>query len=166
MAQTAKVYNKWTTEEETVLLNVLLVDKGKKKSFDTVAKKLNRSKSSVMNKWHELKAAGKTKVVKMNTQAGVKRTKKSWTNEEDETLIRYMMAYPTNLKRGFETVSEQTGRTFGAVASHWYTSVSKRPNVNVFFTVSGSHKARNRKNGKGEPSTQGIFKRLLKILGF
>lgn len=93
-----------------------------------------------------------------------KKTCKRWTEEEDQRLIRHIMAFPQNLNLCFIAVAEETGRTKSAVASHWYSVVSKKPEVYCFFTASSSHVCRNRKNGEGTPTAPSIWRRLLNII--
>lgn len=90
--------------------------------------------------------------------------KKRWTEEEDQRLIRHIMAFPQNLNLCFVAVAEETGRTKKAVAGHWYNVVSKKPEVYCFFTASSSHVCRNRKNGEGTPTAPSIWRRLLNII--
>lgn len=52
--------------------------------------------------------------------------RKKWTKQEDDILRRHVRAFPHNLSKCFLTVSEQTGRTPAAVASHWYGTLSKK----------------------------------------
>lgn len=56
-----------------------------------------------------------------NTQ---KRTNRRWTDEEDQRLIRQIMAYPQNLEKCFLMVSEELGRSKQAVSAHWYAVLS------------------------------------------
>ena len=92
-------------------------------------------------------------------------TRKKWTQQEDERLLRQVKAFPQNLAKCFLIVSEEIDRTQGAVANHWYTKLSKDPEALCFFTASQCHISKNRKNGMGEPSTVRIWRRLLRILG-
>ena len=89
---------------------------------------------------------------------------KRWTAEEDATILRYVKARPQNLHRCFLAVAEQTGRTESAVQGRWYGHVSKDPRNTCFFTASPKHVSRNRKNGMGEESNSGIWRRLMSVL--
>lgn len=94
---------------------------------------------------------------------------KKWTNEEDDVLIRYVRNHPQNLKKCFMMVSEHltdagTPRTPSAVAAHWYTAASKKPDALCFFTASEQHVSRNRKNGEGVESTANIWRRLVRAI--
>ena len=89
---------------------------------------------------------------------------RKWTEEEDNRLLQQVRTFPQNLTKCFLIVSEVTGRSPKAVAAHWYTVVSKRPDVTCFFTASPKHIARNRKNGKGVESNRSIWQRLLAII--
>lgn len=93
------------------------------------------------------------------------RTIRKWTAEEESRLFAQVKAFPQNLKRCFMLVAEDIDRTPAAVATHWYTVTSKKPQYVGFVTVSGKHKSVNRKNGMGERSTEGIFRRVLRLLG-
>lgn len=92
------------------------------------------------------------------------RTNRKWTEEEDQRLLQQVRTFPQNLSKCFLIVAEVTGRTPGAVANHWYTVVSKKPNSTCFFTASPKHISRNRKNGKGVESTRTIWQRLMSII--
>lgn len=87
-----------------------------------------------------------------------------WSHEEDQILLRHIEAFPHNLARCFMTVSEQTGRSKAAVASHWYTKLSKDPQVLLYATISKHHVAKNRKNGLGVESTPSIWQRFIRLI--
>ena len=92
------------------------------------------------------------------------RRRRSWTQEEEARLLRQVKAFPQNLNRGFNIVADEIGRTPGAVANHWYTKLSKDPDVMCFFTASPVHVSRNRKNGIGTQSNASIWRRLLDVI--
>lgn len=92
------------------------------------------------------------------------KTNRKWTEEEEDRLLRQVKAFPQNLNRCFLIVSEEIDRTPSAVANHWYTVVSKKPNSTCFFTASPKHISRNRKNGKGVESNRTIWQRLMSII--
>jgi len=87
-----------------------------------------------------------------------------WTVEEDQILLRYVKARPQNLHKCFLMVSEQIGRTEGAVANRWYSKVSKNPSNVCFFTASPQHVSKNRKNGEGVETNNSIWRRLMNII--
>lgn len=87
-----------------------------------------------------------------------------WTRQEDDRLLRQVRTFPQNLHRCFVIVAEETGRTEGAVANHWYTVVSKKPEALCFFTASPRHVSKNRKNGMGITSNGNIWRRLLAVI--
>ena len=89
---------------------------------------------------------------------------KPWTSQEDQTLARYVRARPQNLHKCFLMIAEQLGRTESAVQGRWYGHVSKDPKNLCFFTASPKHVSRNRKNGMGEESNPGIWRRLMTVL--
>lgn len=93
-----------------------------------------------------------------------RRTNRKWTNEEDDRLLRQVRSFPQNLHKCFLIVSEEINRSEKAVAAHWYTSLSKRPEALCFFTASEKHISKNRKNGMGEESSQSIWRRLLNVI--
>lgn len=92
------------------------------------------------------------------------RTNKKWTVEEENRLLQQVRTFPQNLTQCFLIVSESIGRTPQAVANHWYTVVSKKPNSTCFFTASSKHISRNRKNGEGVGSNRSIWQRLMQII--
>lgn len=89
---------------------------------------------------------------------------KKWTQAEDALLMRQVKAFPQNLAKCFISVAVQTNRSKGAVASRWYTKVSKDPKNIAFFTASSKHVSKNRKNGAGVASNYSIWRKLLSIL--
>lgn len=92
------------------------------------------------------------------------KNRSKWTEEEERRLLQQVRAFPQNLSKCFIIVSEVIGRSPRAVEQHWYTVLSKRPDVTCFFTASPKHIARNRKNGKGVESNRSIWQRLLTII--
>ena len=94
----------------------------------------------------------------------MRRENKKWTTEEEALLLRQVRAFPQNLSKCFVIVSESTDRSKSAVANHWYTVVSKKPNATCFFTASPKHVSKNRKNGEGVESNRSIWQRLMAII--
>lgn len=92
------------------------------------------------------------------------RTNRKWTAEEENRLLQQVKAFPQNLTRCFLIVSESIGRSPQAVANHWYTVVSKKPDSTCFFTASPKTVSRNRKNDEGVESTRSIWQRLISII--
>lgn len=92
------------------------------------------------------------------------RQSRKWTEEEDRLLLRQVKAFPQNLSKCFLMVAQNIDRTPSAVAGHWYTVVSKRPDVTCFFTASAHHVSKNRKNGKGVHTNSNIWHRLLQVI--
>lgn len=92
------------------------------------------------------------------------RTNRKWTEEENSRLLRHIKARPQNLHYCFMMVAEETGRSAGAVANHWYTVVSKKPEALCFFTASPKHVSRNRKNGMGVESNDSVWRRLMAVI--
>lgn len=89
---------------------------------------------------------------------------KKWTPAEDSRLLRQVKAFPQNLNQCFIIVAEELERTPKAVSQHWYKVVSKKPENIAFLTLSGAHKAVNRKNSAGQPSSRGMFHRICRLL--
>lgn len=92
------------------------------------------------------------------------KNRSKWTEEEERRLLQQVRTFPQNLSKCFIIVSEVIGRSPRAVEQHWYTVLSKRPDVTCFFTASPKHIARNRKNGKRVESNRSIWQRLLTII--
>lgn len=93
-----------------------------------------------------------------------RRDMRRWTSEEDARLLRQVRAFPQNLHKCFLIVSEEIGRTDKAVAAHWYSSLSKKPDAMCFFTASPKHVSKNRKNGMGVESNGNIWRRLMTVI--
>lgn len=91
--------------------------------------------------------------------------KKRWTTTEDSIVVEQVRKSPTNLKQAFKEAARVTGRSEVACSVRWYTVLSKDKGNACFITVSGKHKALNRKNGKGTTCNQSLFTRVLKLLG-
>ena len=94
----------------------------------------------------------------------MKKNVRKWSREEDQRLLNQIRLFPQNLHKCFTIVSEEIGRTEGAVANRWYGHLSKQPDALCFFTASSRHVSRNRKNGAGVESNPTIWKRFVKIL--
>jgi len=91
-------------------------------------------------------------------------TYRKWTEEEDDYLLQQVKAMPQNLTQCFIAVSRNIDRSPNAVANHWYSVVSKRPDVTCFFTASSHHLSRNRKNGAGVQINRSIWQRLMQVI--
>ena len=89
---------------------------------------------------------------------------RKWTEDEDNFLLQQVRNNPQNLSKCFLSVAQNIDRTAGAVANHWYSDVSKRPEVTCFFTASAKHLSRNRKNGAGVTINRSIWQRLMSII--
>ena len=90
--------------------------------------------------------------------------RKKWTASEDERLLRQIRVFPQNLSKCFLIVSQEIGRTQSAVAGHWYTSLSKKPEALCFFTASPKHVSKNRKNGMGVETNSSVWRRLIAVI--
>ena len=100
----------------------------------------------------------------MRNQNELEKKNRRWSEAENRRLLAQVRTFPQNLHRCFMIVAEETGRTEGAVASHWYTVVSKKPEALCFFTASPRHVSKNRKNGMGTTSNGNIWRRLLAVI--
>ena len=91
-------------------------------------------------------------------------TNKKWTASENEILLQSVKQSPQNLSRCFLSVAQNIDRSPSAVANHWYTVVSKRPDTTCFFTASSKHLSKNRKNGAGVEINKSIWQRFMQII--
>jgi hypothetical protein len=71
-------------------------------------------------------------------------TKRKWTKEEEELLVKTVKANFHNLTSAFEEVANSTGRSKKAVRLHWYNKT--RLTSTCFVAVSQDTKMRNSKN--------------------
>ena len=163
MQQTTSNYKRWSSAEDSLLLSEVSKNKKHNLAFIVVASQIGRTTSAVSQRYNKLRdnTAAQTE---QPTETVTVKTSKKWTEEEEQRLIRQVRAFPQNLNKCFLIVSEEIERTPAAVASHWYSVTSKRPEVICFFTASAKHVAKNRKNGEGVPSNPSIWRRLLTVL--
>lgn len=164
MKQTTKNYKRWSEEEDNLLKDEIVKNKVHNVAFMAVATQTGRSISAITQHYEKLKGNTATSHADISVETVTVRTAKKWTEDEEQRLIRQVRAFPQNLNRCFLIISEEIERTPAAIASHWYSVTSKRPDVICFFTASAKHVAKNRKNGEGVPSTTSIWKKFLKIL--
>ena len=158
---------KWTASEENLIKEELSKHNALNASFMTVATKTGRSVGAVHQHYLSMKSRSTTpETTQQVTHEETVTTNKSkrWTEEEEQRLIMQVTVFPQNLNRCFVIVSEVIGRSSSAVAAHWYAVTSKRPDVKCFFTASSKHIALNRKNGEGIPSTESIWRKLLRVV--
>jgi len=87
-----------------------------------------------------------------------------WTQGEEDILLRQVKAFPQNLSRCFMMVSEEIGRSQLAVANHWYTVTSKKPENIAYLFLTPSYVNRNRKNGVGEETPPNLWTRVMAFL--
>lgn len=52
---------------------------------------------------------------------------RKWTQREENILLYQVNRFPQSISKCFLAVAEETGRTPGAVATHWYSVTSKQP---------------------------------------
>lgn len=93
------------------------------------------------------------------------KTRKPWTANEEERLLKNVQKHVLCLKKAFEQTSKEINRSPKAVAAHWYTHTSRDQKHVLFLTMSGRHVAFNRKNSKGQASTMPLFKKVLAFFG-
>lgn len=163
MEQTARTYRRWSGEENNLLQGELGKNATLETTFITVATQTNRSVDAVRRHYY------KSRIQEDGQEASSSNAPRKWTKEEDDILLRYVMAGVGNLNFCFIAVAEQIGRTPCAVSAHWYSVLSKREDVWAFFNASSKCILRNRKNGNvenkmGMPITQGFWKRLLSMV--
>ena len=87
-----------------------------------------------------------------------------WTEQEETALLRHVKAFPQNLSRCFIMVSDEIDRTPGAVANHWYTVTSKKPENIAYMFLTPSYVNRNRKNGTGEATPPSLWERVMSFI--
>ena len=87
-----------------------------------------------------------------------------WTQQEETALLRQVKSFPQNLSRCFIMVAEETGRTPQAVANHWYTVTSKKPENIAYLFLTPSYVNRNRKNGIGEETPPTLWIRVMSFI--
>lgn len=90
-----------------------------------------------------------------------RRTVRRWTQTEEDRLIRQVKVFPQNLHKCFLIVAEETGRTPGAVANHWYTKTSKKPENICMLQITSHSALYNRKNGAGEQTPSRLWTRIM-----
>lgn len=161
---TTTTRKRWTEEENAYLMREMAKNQPKKVSYLSVAEHTGRTANSVAQ--HYLLMLKESPIEPLPTPEPQEETPRvrPWTKEEDDTLLRYIIAGVSNLNQCFIMVAEQINRTPAAVGSHWYQVLSKRPDVQAFFTASSNHVSMNRKNGAGVPCTRSIWRRLLAVL--
>lgn len=93
------------------------------------------------------------------------KTRKPWTANDEEKLLKNVQKHVLCLKKAFEQTSKEINRSPKAVAAHWYTHTSRDQKHVLFLTTSGRHVAFNRKNSKGQASTMPLFKKVLAFFG-
>lgn len=150
----------WTNEETAALLKETQRHKTLRAAFMAFSVASGRTPVAVRQHYDKIRPKDAATSEPQEEQATSKG--RPWTPEEDAVLTRYVKAGVTNLHACFLAVAEQIGRTPTAVASHWYSVLSKKDPL--FGTISEKHWAKNRKNGKGVPSTPSIWRRVLAIL--
>lgn len=84
-----------------------------------------------------------------------KKVWKKWSEEEEQVIIDELLKSPDNITECFFEVSKKINRTPGAINNHWYTVLSRKPEVNVYGTLTPNHYARNRKLGAGVKNKKG-----------
>lgn len=154
---------KWTDDENSALLRETRRHTTLQAAFMAYAVTSGRTPVAVRQHYDKIRPKDTMPMSQESPAEEQENSKgKPWTPEEDAILTRYVKAGVTNLKACFLAVAEQIGRTPTGVASHWYAVLSKKDPL--FATISETHVAKNRKNGKGVPSTPSIWRRVLMVL--
>ena len=105
---------------------------------------------------------------KEKTETTVKAKPCRWSEKEDQVMIRHIKHSVNNLHMAFLLTSQELAdngieRTPIGVSAHWYSVVSKRPDVWIFGVIAASHFSRNRKNGAGVPVEPSVWRRIVRI---
>lgn len=158
MEQTARIYRKWSGEENSLLQGELGKNATLETAFITVATQTNRSVAAVRKHYYKSRTQGD------GQKTSTSNSPRKWTEDEEQRLIRQVRAFPQNLNKCFLIVSEEIGRTPSAVAAHWYSVISKRPDVKIICTATEKYIAVNRKNSGFIESTPSIWRRILAVL--
>lgn len=158
MQQQSSKSRKWTPEEDHMLFESLQSFPTLNACFMAVARETGRSPKAVSQHYYKIIPSAS------DVEEEQAASPRKWTKEDDECLLRYIRNDSTSLNACFIAVAEQIGRTPSAVSSHWYASLSKRPDVKAFFFASSKHICMNRKNGKGVESNSSIWNRLLRAI--
>lgn len=87
-----------------------------------------------------------------------------WTAQEESTLLQQVKGMPQNLSKCFFMVADEIGRTPGAVANHWYTVTSKKPENIAYLFFTSSYVCRNRKNGVGDSTPPTLWGRVMNAI--
>lgn len=148
-----KSYEQWSIQENNLLEDELERYKTMNVAFIAVSRQTGRSVASIQRHYYYKK-----------NKVQVANTKKSWTEEEDQRVIRQVRAFPQNLHKCFLIVSEELDRTPGAVATRWYHILSKRPELRLFITASENNVSVNRKNCTGIESNSSVWRRIVKAI--
>lgn len=149
---------RWTASQEARLVNLIESGMTKSHCFLEIAEETGRTTQAVANHYYY---SMQSQAIPEEQEA-IPSTYRRWTAEEDAVLSRYVDANVDNLKACFMAVAEQIGRTPTAVASHWYEVLSKKETH--FATISKTHIFKNRKNGKGVPSTSSIWRKFMLLV--
>ena len=92
-----------------------------------------------------------------------------WTEQEDLLVYELVVQTPENTKTAFKKAAEQLGRTKAAVATRWYSHISKQQGAIAFMLLSEKKSWINRKNPtESTPVTEvktSLWRRLLRVLG-
>jgi len=148
-SKTQTIYKLWTKQDDKTLLECLKKSKTNAEAFLSAANILQRTKNACSNRYDVLK---KRDVAFKNLP---KRTSMSvWTTESNKILLDKVKNNPGNLSEAFRDTAKEIGRTYDAVAYHYYSilkpQMQKTQQV-AFLTVSRDKKAANQKIVKAQP---------------
>lgn len=62
-------------------------------------------------------------------------SRRRFTTEEDELIIKKVSEHPGNLLKAFREVAEETGRHYTCVSSRWYKYLSERQSTSKVFML-------------------------------
>lgn len=100
------------------------------------------------------------------TQETTEKKNRKWTHREDLVLLRKLSHSPGNIHATFMAVAQELGRTTGSVAAHWYSVLSKKPEVFIYGFMTKTFILKNRKNGTkySLPFQPNIWRRFVALI--
>lgn len=155
---------RWTPEEDEALISSIKTRKNLYKQIETYADTAKRSKSACVARYYYLIRRDPALAEPKKKEITVRAKRRRFTVQEDNTILRYVKAYPQNLSYCFMTVAEQLGRTTTSVTKHWYNTLSKQPDAKAFVLASESSVVINGKCKPGIDSTPSIWKKIINII--
>lgn len=150
--------NKWSKQEEQVLLDAINANSTYDAAFKEASSKLGRTERACRYKWYGyLKPNNKPKSKKGN----------NWTPEQDKILSEQIELCDTR-REAFEEAAKLTGRSVASCAQRWYNHLSVKKKT-FFATVSKKSSIKNRtrpsRKVPATPRDENWWKKILKLLG-